>query len=1799
MPDQREIWSAVDGQYALASHAANTVVMPLDHKIKFYRQEPFYPPPPEEEEEGEETQEISPVETAVISAIDKKVVGYIHGHGGSIDPVYLISVQVDDPELPTAEIKIEAASGEITLPLTQNGEGSWQAEKLLLFVYGDDGDLNGATFEGVELIDISESDDIGFKTAVPFTASDHRRSLGIIDFLIKEDDDAGGEFKTCRFGLFKTRTPTFKLVAEHMDPARLEIILDDGDDETEDGVDITRLVDHTAGQTDYEEFPIACDETSTQVAGSWDAEADRSRVYTEEAPEEGNLALFIYGENRVKIRDKETGEYLFAGHFLLFLQDEETVVGSTTQTVEVAVEEIQYSVLDNHLIVKFVDDTSKYDMSRWLFGAAMRPQGFVPDVFLVQVSPREAVPAEELSQLVETLRGYEDSVVERIGFDQVVEPEVPLMERYARAFTPTTGANVEFDPAQGTFAHAEPCFFHHFYIHTFPAHRLIDKVRFPDELPPTVSLSGAHFEFDKTFVLPSSRDEIQRILQLRRDNPDRKFALFGHTDAVGTDDYNNELSLKRGGTVFALLVKRPEPWLQRFYRAQVRGERAWGTREYQHMMSVLGYYDLRVDGIWGGGTQRGVHGFEDDNGLRRSPPGTVRTDTRERMVQSYFDNLVPEALAVNDFFQDNFQNPAVFGCGEAFPVVETDQANPQNRRVTFVLRRTAVTPVDTSKRGNQVPYNDWLSQESEVDADGADPPFVVGVYDSGFGNGAAYDYSGERLDDRNAMLTKGRRIVRPTDVSRPVAAVIVQGYADGNISQITDANRPHGTGVMTSMTSDGIGAEVGGNLRTADQVVLGTGKDVKIRPIRFSGGVPGLFRIYETLAADDEVKVVSSSIGFRDVQDFPGDATSSWSDAERTQLARRVRQMVDRGAIYFRAACNVNPRNEPLRRAVFRTQAGFVAPDRTQKRSDHTGDDAYKQKVAGVGAIAHITNAGDPEIPSTFTFLGNQVNIAMPGTDIRMMYVVQNVPPPGSTLTIRNVNGTSFSTPMTAGVAAELMLANRDLQQNGNLVQVMEILEATADPIPSLGALPANDARRGLYTPGGNVPQPNMPAGSPGAANNGSTNPDPRLNNADLADFRRVNFWKAVLAAVNGGIPTEAQYNGADATDWFDSLTAIDHDHTEWYGFEIRVQVPRASVWFKRTDNTYVRIEDTGAAMPGNRTVLNAWRKSQPLRAPGDHATVGFRGFALPAFPFAGTNWWMSQFSIKRADLTAYTELIVMDERDTPQGAGTEVMPRVCTIDLSDYGQLRDPSSIPSPGDAAQEQLRAHLEEFSHFVFHVSAKPQALSGFRLVHPDGANAAEEITVHLFAVDRFGNIKTDYGNNVNVTHTGTPGATGPDAGVFIDGNPATAAVAVAMTRGRGSFRLLNHTVEDFELRAAADGQNGSSQLSVAAPGPLSDVSITIAHWTADADGETDPTVRPVGVGDRLRVTVTALDDNERTQTNYTGAAELRILEGEMGWDSGDGTRRAGGVHVADSNADPFDESRFTHQFRNDENGRHDFSVFVYSNGPLVLEVVIPEDRAAGRDTLRSQTNRIEIQGGALHHFTLDHPDTVTAGNTFHLAVTARDEQDNVIENFSERVNLTRVSGTAAAGGDASAAQGVHFGPRAGARQTEHDHYVYQSTDRGVHNFEITPFTAETIKIGVRSAGGVPNPAAETGDITVQGPGAIAAFEFDMRPSALAGERYRVTVRAVDGDGKRVPNFTGAVNLTLMPTCTAFNAAGPSGTQIHNSPHAFVADDNGEFEFEATSHTAEQVQFRAQVPAAGVSTRSPQMRIAAQLV
>ena len=112
------------------------------------------------------------------------------------------------------------------------------------------------------------------------------------------------------------------------------------------------------------------------------------------------------------------------------------------------------------------------------------------------------------------------------------------------------------------------------------------------------------------------------------------------------------------------------------------------------------------------------------------------------------------------------------------------------------------------------------------------------------------------------------------------------------------------------------------NLRTANRVVLGTGKDIKVRPIRLSGGVLSMFRIYELLAADDDVKGVTSSTGFRDVQDFAGDATSTWSNALRTNLARRVRQMVARGTIYFRAACNVNPRNEPRRRAVFTLEQG-------------------------------------------------------------------------------------------------------------------------------------------------------------------------------------------------------------------------------------------------------------------------------------------------------------------------------------------------------------------------------------------------------------------------------------------------------------------------------------------------------------------------------------------------------------------------------------------------------------------------------------------------------------------------------------------------------------------------------------------------------------------------------------------------------------------------------------------------------------------------------------------------------------
>jgi len=58
-----------------------------------------------------------------------------------------------------------------------------------------------------------------------------------------------------------------------------------------------------------------------------------------------------------------------------------------------------------------------------------------------------------------------------------------------------------------------------------------------------------YFEFDEDQVNPRTRRQLEIVAQILLTDPTKKITLSGHTDALGTDDYNNQLSARRAAVV--------------------------------------------------------------------------------------------------------------------------------------------------------------------------------------------------------------------------------------------------------------------------------------------------------------------------------------------------------------------------------------------------------------------------------------------------------------------------------------------------------------------------------------------------------------------------------------------------------------------------------------------------------------------------------------------------------------------------------------------------------------------------------------------------------------------------------------------------------------------------------------------------------------------------------------------------------------------------------------------------------------------------------------------------------------------------------------------------------------------------------------------------------------------------------------------------------------------------------------------------------------------------------------------------
>ncbi len=68
-------------------------------------------------------------------------------------------------------------------------------------------------------------------------------------------------------------------------------------------------------------------------------------------------------------------------------------------------------------------------------------------------------------------------------------------------------------------------------------------------------LNGVFFEFAKAELIPSSKTDLNRVLKLLKENSELKLEIHGHTDEIGTEDDNMELSKARALSVKKYLVE--------------------------------------------------------------------------------------------------------------------------------------------------------------------------------------------------------------------------------------------------------------------------------------------------------------------------------------------------------------------------------------------------------------------------------------------------------------------------------------------------------------------------------------------------------------------------------------------------------------------------------------------------------------------------------------------------------------------------------------------------------------------------------------------------------------------------------------------------------------------------------------------------------------------------------------------------------------------------------------------------------------------------------------------------------------------------------------------------------------------------------------------------------------------------------------------------------------------------------------------------------------------------------------------
>jgi OOP family OmpA-OmpF porin len=78
----------------------------------------------------------------------------------------------------------------------------------------------------------------------------------------------------------------------------------------------------------------------------------------------------------------------------------------------------------------------------------------------------------------------------------------------------------------------------------------------PAPVEEKIVLNGIRFDFDKSNIKDEFVPVLDEAAEILKKHPDKKVVVEGHTDSIGSDDYNEKLGMRRAEAVKAYLVDK-------------------------------------------------------------------------------------------------------------------------------------------------------------------------------------------------------------------------------------------------------------------------------------------------------------------------------------------------------------------------------------------------------------------------------------------------------------------------------------------------------------------------------------------------------------------------------------------------------------------------------------------------------------------------------------------------------------------------------------------------------------------------------------------------------------------------------------------------------------------------------------------------------------------------------------------------------------------------------------------------------------------------------------------------------------------------------------------------------------------------------------------------------------------------------------------------------------------------------------------------------------------------------------------